>query len=100
MDKSQGLVNGYLTKVRQTVCRIQLGSSAENVNAELEKVISEAHEHISIWVNGTPEENWRHFIGQVKFQTATGGDERVINALLYAVDIANSLPIPTKKKVN
>ncbi|MFT1010957.1 hypothetical protein [Enterobacter hormaechei] len=98
MDKSQGLVNGYVTKVRQVACRVQLGSSLEEVKPELEAVITEAHEHISIWVNGTPEDNWDHFVGQVKYAANFGGDDRLKDVLLLAADLAMSLPVPTKKK--
>ncbi|MDM2840654.1 hypothetical protein OGY69_17520 [Citrobacter sp. Cpo086] len=97
MDESQGLVNGYVTKVRQAACRVQRGSSLDEVKSELETVIAEAHEHIAIWVNGTPENNWKHFIGQIRFASNFGGDERVSEALLLAVGLAQDLPIPCKK---
>lgn len=99
MDKSQGLVNGYVTKVRQVACRVQQGSTIETIKPELEAVITEAHEHISIWVNGTPEDNWNHLIGQIKYAANFGGDESFQKALLLAAEIAQSLPTPSKKKV-
>ncbi|EJH1054949.1 hypothetical protein NCL57_004923 [Salmonella enterica] len=97
MDESQGLVNGYVTKVRQAACRVKRGSSLDEVKSELETVIAEAHEHISIWVNGTPENNWKQFIAQIKFATNFGGDERLSEALLLAVELAQDLPIPSQK---
>lgn len=97
MDKSQGLVKGYVDKVRRTAVKAQLGESHESISSKMKAVIDEAHQHISIWVNGAPEENWQYFIGQVKFASHFGGDERVVKGLLLAVELAKELPVPTRK---
>lgn len=98
MDNSQGLVKGYVDKIRQVAVKAQTGDSLESIKAGFQAVIDEAHQHFSVWVNGTPEENWQHFIGQINFTSALGGDERFTKALKLAVEMAKQLPPPHRNK--
>lgn len=96
MDNSQGLVKGYVDKVRQTAVKAQTGESAEFISEKMKEVINEAHQHFSIWINGTPEENWRLFIGQINFTASLKGDERFIEALNFAVTVAKNMHPPKR----
>ncbi|MDE8556980.1 hypothetical protein [Pantoea vagans] len=98
MDNSHGLVKGYVDKIRQTAVKAQLGESNDSLKPKFQAVIDEAHQHFSVWINGTPEENWQQFIGQIKFTSNLGGDERFTQALKLAADMAKQLPPPQRKK--
>ncbi|ORM72379.1 hypothetical protein HA48_14575 [Pantoea wallisii] len=98
MDNSHGLVKGYVDKIRQTAVKAQMGESLESLKPKFQAVINEAHQHFAVWINGTPEENWQHFIGQINFTSSLGGDERFSQALTIARDMAKELPPPQRKK--
>lgn len=98
MDNSQGLVKGYVDKIRQAAVKAQLDESLESIKPKFQAIIEEAHQHFSVWINGAPEENWLHFIGQIKFTSSLGGDERFTQALKLAADMAKQLPPPQRKK--
>jgi len=96
MDNSQGLVNGYLTKIRQLATKHQMGESLDSLTPKMEESIREAHEHFSVWINGTPEENWAHYVGQIGFIADLTSDEKYKSAMLHAAGIAKKLPPPTR----
>lgn len=96
MDNSQGLVNGYLTKIRQLSAKHQRGESLEALASEMGEVIREAHQHFAGWVNGTPEENWAHFVGQMGFIAEISGDEKYKKAMLQAREIATKMTPPKR----
>jgi len=98
MDNSQGLVKGYVDKIRQAAVKAQMGESLESIKPKFQAVIDEAHQHFSVWINGEPEENWQHFIGQIKFISNLGGDERFTQALKLAGEMAKQLPPPQRTK--
>ncbi|GEM_PF-3674940 len=96
MDNSQGLVNGYLTKIKQLAAKHQMGEPLESLKPKMEESIREAREHFSIWVNGTPEDNWAHYVGQIGFTADLSSDEKYKSAMLQALGLAKQLLPPTR----
>jgi len=96
MDNSQGLVNGYLTKIQQLSAKHQMGESLESLKPKMDEVINEAHHHFSLWVNGTPEENWAHFVGQLGFIAELTNDPKYKAAMLQAQRMAKELSPPKR----
>lgn len=97
MDKSQGLVNGYLTQVRQLAAQHQCGESLDALAPKMKVVLVEARDHIAIWKNGTPEENWAFLIGQIGFNADLSGEEKFKTAMNQARGIAKELDAPKRK---
>ncbi|VVT52694.1 hypothetical protein UYSO10_4225 [Kosakonia radicincitans] len=96
MDNSQGLVNGYLTKIRQLSAKHQMGESLESLSPKMDEVIKEAHQHFSLWVNGTPEENWAYFVGQMGFIAELTSDDKYKSSMLHAQSLAKTMSPPTR----
>lgn len=96
MDNSQGLVNGYLTKIKQLAAKHQMGESLESLKPKMEESIREAHEHFAIWVNGTPEDNWAHYVGQIGFIADLSSDEKYKSAMLQALGLAKKSSPPIR----
>lgn len=96
MDNSQGLVNGYLTKIKQLAAKHQMGESLDSLTPKMEESIREARDHFSVWINGTPEENWAYYVGQIGFIADLTSDEKYKSAMLHAVGIAKKLSPPTR----
>lgn len=98
MDKSQGLVNGYATRIKQLAARHQMGNDISEIKAEVDEVLAEAKEHISIWVDGTPEENWAALGGKLGFEGAVVGDLKWKEVVLYAAEEVKKDTPPQRKK--
>lgn len=98
MDKSLGLVRHYVDQVRALQVKHELGEDRESVIQKVDAVIAEAKEHISIWVDGTPEENWAYFSGQLKWAANHMPDDGTTSILMYAADAVKAQEPPERKR--
>lgn len=98
MDESQGLVNGYLTEVGHLAAKRQMGTSIDDLMPKIKDTVTRAKDHMSIWVTGTPENNWAHFIGQLKFRGTLAQDERYTEVMHLAASLAEKETPPERPK--
>jgi len=97
MDNSLGLVDGYVKEIKQIAAKHQMGEDLATIKLKVDEVIQRAHEHISIWVNGTPEENWASFGGKLGFLGSSVGDRTWADVLAYASESVKSKKPPHRK---
>lgn len=98
MDNSQGLVDGYVKEIMQLGAKRQMGEDFATIKIRVDEVIKKAHEHIALWVNGTPEGNWATFGGKLNFAGHTAGDKNWADVLLYAGETVRAHEPPKRSK--
>lgn len=98
MDNSQGLVDGYVKEIKQLAAKRQMGEDFATIKPKVDEVIKKAHEHIALWVNGTPEENWATFGGKLKFLGHSVGDKVWADVLSYAGETVKAHEPPKRSK--
>jgi len=97
MDNSQGLVEGYVTEIKQIAAKHQMGEDLATIKSKVDEVLERAHKHFAGWVNGTPEENWASFGGKLSFLGSSVGDRTWADVLAYAGETVKSKEPPHRK---
>ncbi|MFP1742504.1 hypothetical protein [Lonsdalea quercina] len=93
MDNSQGLVDQYAKRIKQLAAKHQMGNDLTEIKSEVDNVLAEAKQHISIWVNGTPEENWSSLGGKLRFEGELSSSTKWKEVMMYAGEkIKNDYP--------
>ncbi|WP_168404430.1 hypothetical protein [Erwinia amylovora] len=98
MDNSQGLVSGYATEIKQLAAKYQMGADLESIKSKVDETIQRAKEHIEVWVNGEPEENWSALSGKLRFEGELASDPKWKEIVLYAGNKILSDTSPVRKK--
>lgn len=98
MDNSQGLIDHYVTKVKQLAAKHQTGESIDQIKVKVDEVLAEAHEHFAVWINGEPHENWAAFAGKLNFLGHSVSDRSWADVLAYAGETVKDQEPPQRKK--
>lgn len=97
MDNSHGLIEGYVKEIKQIAAKHQMGEDLAIIKSKVDEVLNKAHEHFTVWVNGTPEENWASFGGKLRFLANSVDDRTWSDVLAYAGDSVKSKEPPHRK---